>query len=96
MLVTGNGIMSYQEKQLQKKHVKPRGVLLLLAVTVECNATLIETSLQCSVHNIDAHKKCKTKFFNSILLEKWAKYFTLFILFDRKRFSHFFLGGEGG
>lgn len=53
--------MSCQEKQLQKKQVKPRGVLLLLEVKVECNATLTDTSLQCSVHNIDAHKKCKTK-----------------------------------
>jgi len=34
--------------------------------------------------------------YNLILLEKWAKYFTLFILFDRKRFSHFFVGGGGG
>jgi len=30
---------------------------------------------------------------NLVLLEKWAKYFTLFILFDRKKFSPFFLGG---
>jgi len=58
-----NGKWHYElsGKTIQNHQVKPRGVLLLLEVMVECNATLIDTSLQCSVHNIDAHKKCKTK-----------------------------------
>lgn len=43
-------------KTTPKKEVKPRGVLLLLAVTVECNACPTDTSLHCFVDNIDAHK----------------------------------------